>query len=141
GGNKLDEISEAIGGLRAAVRELIRRADRSDETGESRHRENQSALGDMRQGMQVAISDLRDASNRRYEETAHAIAELTLEVKSQGDKLEEHARGIGTRPDLAALSIGRGKLMLLAGLGMVTLTLLGWALQFSFQWLIQQLLK
>lgn len=128
-------LREALGGFRSDIKTLFQRATEDRIEREREHRENQQAMGEMRQGMQAAMAELRDTASRRYEETTHAVADLTEQVKSQGEKLDDHARAV------TALQIGRGKLAALALVGFAALTVLMWAIEAGFQWLVTHGLK
>src|SRR5690349_14582466 len=132
---KLDDISEAIGQLRAQLAEVMRRQDHRDLAVEQHHKENQESARLMRTDMQGALSELRDTANKRYEESVHAMADLTLEVKGQGDKLDEHAREVKRmQPQIAALQMGRGKLAILAAIGVGALAVVVWAIEAGVHW-------
>jgi hypothetical protein len=105
---KLDEISRAIGSLETAV----------------------TGLGSDIQDVKLSIDRNREVQSVRHKENRQDIAELKRDVREQGEKLEQHGNSV------SALQVSRGKLMTLASVGLLTLWLVGRAIEAALQWAV-----
>jgi hypothetical protein len=108
----LDEINRAIGGLEAQVDGLISRAEEDRAARDKDHAENQLAMGELRASTQGAITEMR-------QQIKQAVEELTGEVRRNGNDY-----------------FGKGKLAMMAMLGLVTFWFIGHIFEAGVEWLI-----
>jgi hypothetical protein len=120
---KLDEISRAIGAIETSVKA---QDDRSKEDREERlreHRENQNRMGEIAQSTAASIAELSRTASQRWEETCRELASLRTAVTGQGHKLDEHAAAVSAiQPQVAALQLSRGRLVMLAAVGLIAIS-------------------
>ena len=128
--NKLDDVSVAIGQIQAEIKTLFKRADEDRDTQKGHHEANQQAMGQLRDGTQSAIGELRGTATKHYDQTTRALEDLTREVKA-----------LTARPPAEIGGMSRGRLALLASIGLVTLWIIGRLIEAGFSWLITHLLN
>lgn len=120
---ELLDLRETIGGFRSDIKTLFKQGADDRAEREREHRENQIAMGEMRQSTAAAIAELRDVASRRY-------TDLTEVVKNQGAKLDDHARTVATmRPQIDGLQASRAKLLALASIGLIAIFVIGRAIE------------
>ena len=120
---KLDEISRAIGSIETGVKALSERADDDRDLAERRHEENQAAIGGLRQDTQRSMSELSQTATDRWTNTTDTLNELRRDVLA-------HAAAVSAiDPQVAALQILRGRLILFASLGVLVIFAIGHAIQ------------
>lgn len=113
---KLDEISRAIGAIETSVKAQDKRSDEDRDLANHRHNENQKAIGDLRQDTQRAISELSHTASDRWEDTTNTLNELRRDLLA-------HAAAVSTiQPQVAALQLSRGRLALLASIGLIAVS-------------------
>jgi hypothetical protein len=108
----LDEINRAIGSLEAQVNSLSDRAEEDREARDKDHAENKKAMGEMRDATQVAIAEMR-------KQIKEAVEGLTVEVRRNGNDY-----------------FGKGKLAVMAMIGLVTFWFIGHIFEAGVEWLI-----
>jgi hypothetical protein len=126
---KLDEISEAIGGLRSTVAS------------------QQQTLRNIEKG----IEGNREVQSRRHTENSAAIAAIELEQKSQGEKLDRQGKKLDQQAQqLAALQfpgaapgaqITRSRMAVYTTIGVGTVALLGWMCESFVKWAVNAALS
>lgn len=119
---KLDEISRAIGAIETSIKTQDARSAEDRVTADRRHDENQKAIGDVRQDMQRAMSELSTTASTRWEATTDALNELRSDLLA-------HAVAVSTiqpqvaaiQPQIAALQTSRSRLVALATIGLIVI--------------------
>lgn len=145
--NKLDGLSVAIGDIQSSLRTLFKRADEDRDTQAKRHEANQKAIGDLRNDMQSANSELRQSAVERWDGATAAIdrvAEIattrddtmTVALNDLSRELKEHSDVVANmEPKINSLQMGRAKLWTLASVGLFFLSALGWATLEGLKWI------
>ena len=94
---------------------------------DKRHSDNQESFSEIRQSTQQAVSELRQVAADRYSDTTRALEKLSFELR-------EHAEAVSLiRPQVAALQVGRTRLLLLASVGLLAIFVVGRALETALQ--------
>lgn len=115
---RLDEISRAIGAIETSVRAQDKRSDEDRDLANRRHNENQSAIGDLRQDTQRSMSELSQTATERWNHTTEVLNELRRDLLA-------HAAAVSSiQPQVAALQITRGRLIMLASIGLVAVSVI-----------------
>lgn len=138
------DIQKDLGGFQSDIKTLFKRSDddrlerqydRAER--EREHNQNQEAMAELRQNTSASIAELRDAASKRWGEVTSLMETLTVKVDYQSRKLEEHAATVASNAStIAALQIGRTKLVALASVGLFSLMAIGWAAQEAIKWAI-----
>lgn len=109
---KLDDISEAIGALRAGMSALERAVATLADQQVSLHRDNQRAIGGLGDNL---------AAHARKDEAA--LAEIDRKLGNDDVILTR------IQPQLAALQANRARILWFAGLGLIVLVMVGRAIE------------
>jgi chromosome segregation ATPase len=132
--SRLDDLSVAIGDIKASLRTLFERGREDREQRSRDHRDNQRALGELRQDTQRAISELQQTATNRYSETTRAVEGFTAELGELRQELRNHAAAVtNMQPQIQSLQVSRGKLVTLAGVGVLALWLVAKAIELGVQ--------
>jgi hypothetical protein len=124
-----DEISRAVGVIENAVAELKDRASEDREVGDRRHQQNQDAINELKQ----TGAGTKSALDHLASETKGAIDRLTSEMKRQVT--------VTPPAPLPQVQASRGRLYALASVGLVTLWIVGRAIESGVGWAVEKLLK
>lgn len=144
----IGDIREKLGEFGRGILDLETRAQEDREQRHRDHRENQKAMGEMRETTAAALSELRINATTRWEHTTEALSDL-------GRKLDDHAasvarlqasdqlRAIAHVANDAGLPFSRRKMIVLAMIGFVAvwvmLQLVGTGIQHAFWWAVTKL--
>jgi chromosome segregation ATPase len=127
---RLDELSVAIGEIKASLRTLFQRAEEDRAQRAREHADNQRALGGLRQDTQKAIGELRQVATDRYSETTKAVEGFTEELGELRQELRNHAAAVSNmQPQIASLQTSRGRLATFAAIGVLALWAVGRAIE------------
>ena len=147
----LSEFNKTIGEFSSDIKTLYRRAAEDREERKREHAENQARMGEIAQSAAASIAELRRTATKRWDETGQAVERLSDETKElsrkiddqsrklddQSLKLDEHAATVSQQQKtISGLQMGRGKLAFLASVGVLALTVIGFAAQEAFKWII-----
>jgi hypothetical protein len=145
---RLDDLSVAIGNIQSSLQTLFKRADEDRETQARRHDANQKAIGDLRNDMQSANSELRRSAVERWDGATAAIERVAQVATTRDDtmtaaladlsrELKEHSDVVANmEPKITSLQISRGKIAALAGVGILSLWVIGQAAEAGFNQLL-----
>jgi hypothetical protein len=145
---RLDDLSVAIGDIQSSLRTLFKRADEDREDQAKRHAANQEAIGELRQTLQLSNSELRQSAVDRWNAATAAIEQVAKIATARDDtmttaladlsrELKEHSDVVANmEPRITSLQISRGKLAALAGVGILSLWVIGQAAEAGFNQLL-----
>lgn len=115
---KLDEISRLLGSIETSIGELARRA-REDRTQRDReHQENQQGI--------AGVKDALEQRSRKFDEFAR--------------KTDRRISALELLPS-GGLQMSRGRLAVLASIGLGVVVMAGWIIQAGVGWAVQWMLK
>jgi hypothetical protein len=139
------QVSQDIGRIQSSLVTLFKRADEDRVTQRHHHEANQLSMGEFRQSTQKAISELKDTASKRYEGIERALDGLTSELRDHAAAVSRiqaaEAKKLEIRDARAAASdvsaqMSRNRLVALAGLGLLTLWIVGRLLEAGMTWMV-----
>ena len=120
---ELLNVRQALGKFNSDITTLYKRAEEDRKAVERRHNENQTAFGELREGTQKAISEMRSA-----------IGELQRDLRQHADSVTALRAVRGSMPKLSP------RIAFYATIGFGTLLLLGVmfdaAIRYGINWLL-----
>ena len=128
-------LRECIGEFREAIKALKVRGQEDRDRAERRHSDLQAMIGDLRQTTSASIAEQRRVESEHWDKTTSGLEALSEAVGGHGAKLDAHARLLGS------LQSSRGRLMILASIGGLTLLVIGRAIEDGAQWVFDHLLR
>lgn len=139
------QVSKDIGNIQSSLITLFKRADEDRETQRSNHQANQQSLGELRNGTQKAIAELRRTATARYGRMERALDGLTGELRHHAATVSRiqaaEAKAIERRSAERAATeatseMSRNRLMALAAVGLLAIWLVGRLLEAGLTWMV-----
>jgi hypothetical protein len=137
-------LSILVGEFRSSLRTLFNRADEDRRIARHNQEATLKAFGELRDGTQRSIAELRRAAAEHYDTTAASVDGLRRDLQAQAAAVSEIRNASAAAPEqlpqIAAAQLSRGKIAALASIGLVTLWIIGRVLEAGLTWAVGHLL-